>query len=327
LYLGWLYGGYWTASSFVLMTIIVSLVDFVMPEYKYNFIKDDFSEREIKLLNFMPIGYIMGYLVLLYLYILNASSLSMFELVLSVVSLGLASSINLSACHELVHKRSSSLRMAVGKIGLISNLNLQFEDAHVFGHHKNMATIYDYHYVKEGQNVYEYIIGSLKGTFNASLKHKIVSWKGNWSNKVVVSVLMVLTIILPVLSIYFVTDIYGALLFFAQAFIGIAVLEAISYIQHYGLQRSEMSGKYEKINGSHSWDHYGYASSFMTLMLQRHADHHKNSGREYYLLKTENLAPRLPFGYPTMISIVLITPLWNKVMGKFMTLEKCEVTV
>ena len=50
--------------------------------------------------------------------------------------------------------------------------------------------------------------------------------------------------------------------------------------------------------------------------LQRHADHHLNPGRPYAALQPQAQSPRLPTGYPGMIPLALVPPLWFAVMNR-----------
>ena len=67
----------------------------------------------------------------------------------------------------------------------------------------------------------------------------------------------------------------ASLTFLGCAAGAILLLEAVSYIQHYGLQRRRLpSGAFEKVAVEHSWDANYLVSSATLLRLQRHAHHH-----------------------------------------------------
>ncbi|MEM8755071.1 MAG: alkane 1-monooxygenase, partial [Pseudomonadota bacterium] len=52
--------------------------------------------------------------------------------------------------------------------------------------------------------------------------------------------------------------------------------------------------------------------------LQRHSDHHYKPDRRYPLLQTydEAEAPQLPYGYPLMVLMAMIPPVWFRVMNR-----------
>ena len=107
----------------------------------------------------------------------------------------------------------------------------------------------------------------------------------------------------------------GLIFFFAQSAIAIFQLEAINYIEHYGLQRREVSpGIYEEAGERHSWNTNQRLTNHVLFNLGRHADHHNFAGRRYQLLRNEPRAPQMPAGYGTMMLLALFPPLWRRVM-------------
>jgi alkane 1-monooxygenase len=71
-----------------------------------------------------------------------------------------------------------------------------------------------------------------------------------------------------------------------------------------------VEGKYERVNPLHSWNASHLVSNFFLFQLQRHSDHHANAIKRYQVLNHYDDSPQLPFGYPTMILIALLPPLW-----------------
>jgi alkane 1-monooxygenase len=105
--------------------------------------------------------------------------------------------------------------------------------------------------------------------------------------------------------------------FFAQSFLAFTLLELVNYVEHYGIMRKEISpGKYERVNPIHSWNASQLLSNFFLFQLQRHSDHHANAIKRYQVLNHYDVSPQLPFGYPTMILIATVPPLWFGMMNK-----------
>jgi alkane 1-monooxygenase len=50
--------------------------------------------------------------------------------------------------------------------------------------------------------------------------------------------------------------------------------------------------------------------------LSRHSDHHAHPHKKYQLLEHFDESPQLPRGYPGMMLIATIPPLWFVVMNK-----------
>ncbi len=72
--------------------------------------------------------------------------------------------------------------------------------------------------------------------------------------------------------------------------------------------------KYERVNPLHSWNLSHLISNFFLFQLQRHSDRHTNAIKRYQVDHYQVSLQLLP-GYPTMILIALIAPLWFKIMN------------
>ena len=105
------------------------------------------------------------------------------------------------------------------------------------------------------------------------------------------------------------------LLLVPQAILGFGLLEAVNYLEHYGLvRRRTPAGRYEKVDARHSWNSDRVVTNLFLFQLQRHSDHHAHPLRRYQALRTFDESPRLPHGYATMILIALIPGLWRRIM-------------
>jgi alkane 1-monooxygenase len=92
-------------------------------------------------------------------------------------------------------------------------------------------------------------------------------------------------------------------------------LEIINYVEHYGLQRRQLStGRYERVTHHHSWNAAQRLTNGMLFQLQRHADHHAHPRRRYQVLQHHEDSPQLPAGYAGMFVLALIPPLWRYVV-------------
>jgi alkane 1-monooxygenase len=104
----------------------------------------------------------------------------------------------------------------------------------------------------------------------------------------------------------------GMFFFLLLAMLSKSLLEAINYIEHYGLVRER--GK--PIEMRHSWNSNHCISSLYLCNVTRHSDHHRASNLKFWELNAcDESAPTLPFGYLGMLYILLITPfLYKKIM-------------
>jgi len=90
----------------------------------------------------------------------------------------------------------------------------------------------------------------------------------------------------------------------AYSLLTVFFLEAINYIEHYGLRRKkDENGIYEPVNIKHSWNAPHRYTNYLIFKLQRHSDHHANAYKPYQILNTYADSPTLLGGY----TLALIT--------------------
>jgi alkane 1-monooxygenase len=90
----------------------------------------------------------------------------------------------------------------------------------------------------------------------------------------------------------------------------------VQYIEHYGLQRKKVNDKrYEDTNPTHSWNSNHTMGRLFLFELSRHSDHHYQPHRKYQILKSHKNSPQMPTGYPGMMLLSLIPPLWFRLMN------------
>lgn len=99
--------------------------------------------------------------------------------------------------------------------------------------------------------------------------------------------------------------------------VAFTLLEAINYIEHYGLLRiKKPSGNYERVDMQHSWNSNHQLGRIMLYELTYHADHHIKASKKYQMLEHVPESPQLPTGYPGSILLALVPPLWFRVMNR-----------
>jgi alkane 1-monooxygenase len=105
---------------------------------------------------------------------------------------------------------------------------------------------------------------------------------------------------------------------FIQAFIAITLLEAVNYLEHYGMLRQRVGApgreRYERVDPTHSWNSNNIATNVLLYHLQRHSDHHAKPTRRYQALRDYEESPALPTGYAGMILLSLVPWAWRRVM-------------
>jgi alkane 1-monooxygenase len=230
------------------------------------------------------------------------------------VTVGIVTGVGINAAHELGHKRES-LEHWASKIALAPTLYGHFFVEHNWGHHKRVSTPEDPASSRLGESFYRFwprtVFGSLRSAWNLEAtrlrrKGQRVLSPGNrvlhaWS----LSVLLwgtVLTLggleLLPFLLV--------------QAVVGFTLLEAVNYVEHYGLLRQkDAAGRYERVRPRHSWNNNHVVTNLLLYQLQRHSDHHENPARRFVALRHLDEAPQLPAGYAAMILVALVPPAWR----------------
>ncbi len=242
-----------------------------------------------------------------------------YELVGYTLSMGIMCGIyGINIAHELGH-RKSWYEKTMSKSLLLSSLYMHFHIEHNRGHHKRVGTIEDPATSRRGESVYSFWLRSI--------------WFGYWSawnierkrlkqnklsfisihNEMIVYHLLEITLLI---SIYQVFGGLSMICFIAAAIIGILLLETVNYIEHYGLKRKKSDTGYERVMHAHSWNSDHVLGRLMLFELSRHSDHHQKASKHYQLLKHWDDSPQMPTGYPGMMILSLIPPLWFYVMHK-----------
>ena len=97
---------------------------------------------------------------------------------------------------------------------------------------------------------------------------------------------------------------FGLIIALSIAFVAKILLEAVNYIEHYGLVRKEGA----KVFPRHSWNSNHLMSNIMLYNLSRHSHHHEKAYLEFWELEPYDDAPEMPYGYLSMIYIALLLP-------------------
>ena len=103
--------------------------------------------------------------------------------------------------------------------------------------------------------------------------------------------------------------------FIVAAVMGFILLETVNYIEHYGLQREKKGDLYERVMPAHSWNSDHVIGRLVLFELSRHSDHHYKASRKYQILRHMEESPQMPTGYPGMMLMATIPPLWFKIMN------------
>ena len=237
-----------------------------------------------------------------------------------ILSMGLVcGGYGINVAHELGH-RNNKFEQFLSKTLLLSSLYMHFFIEHNRGHHKRVSTKEDPSSARYGENIFSFWIRSVfTGYISAwniefSRLKRVKKFKFSLENEMLRFQLIQ---VLFVSSIYFVFGTQITIYFLFAAVMGFLLLETVNYIEHYGLQRKiNINGKYERVQPFHSWNSNHPVGRIMLFELSRHSDHHFNASRKYQVLKNHDNSPEMPTGYPGMMILSLIPPLWFYIMNK-----------
>ncbi len=253
-------------------------------------------------------------------YLFAKGNLAAFEQIGLLLSVGICTGgIGITLAHEFLHKPRKMERF-LSKVLLLFVSYMHFYIEHLRGHHRRVATPEDPASARYGENFYGFYGRTLKGSFtdawslerNRLEKKKISFW--HWRNQMLWFTGLPV-VLATVLGLTFGWQ--GAVFFVAQSWLAMTLLEAVNYVEHYGLARQQIRpGVYEAVAVHHSWNSNHTLTNCLLFMLQRHSDHHAHQSRDYQILRQFDTSPQLPAGYPTMILLALVPPLWKTVMHK-----------
>jgi alkane 1-monooxygenase len=241
------------------------------------------------------------------------------ELIVFAFAVGtVTGGMGITIAHELGH-RASRLDRGIAKALLVSVCYGHFFVEHVRGHHVRVATPDDPATAPRGMSVYRFIPRSVAGGFAHAWRLERMrlerAGRSAWhpANWVLTGSMLSLALIALAWGA---SGPGGALLLALQAAWAFVLLEIINYVEHYGLQRRRVGGRYEPVREEHSWNADFTVSNWVLFNLQLHSDHHAHMNKPFEALRTVDNAPRLPAGYPTMVLLALVPPLWFSVMDR-----------
>jgi alkane 1-monooxygenase len=232
-------------------------------------------------------------------------------------TLGALNGIAINTAHELGHKKEH-LERWFAKIALAPTGYGHFFIEHNRGHHVRVATPEDPASSRLGESFWAFlprtVLGSLRNGWGLERSRLHRMGKQTFSARNDVLNAWAMTVMLWVaLTAAFGVGILPYLVI--QAVFGFCLLEAVNYLEHYGLVRQRLeNGRWERVSPRHSWNNNNVTTNLFLYHLQRHSDHHANPTRRYQALRHFEESPQLPSGYATMIVLCYFPPLWRRVM-------------
>lgn len=319
-FVGLALGDWWTWLAVVQSYVLFPFLDWMVPADPRN--PDPAEERALssrpgyRLLTASAVPIQIG-LIVFGGSIVTAPGATMVEMIGGTVAVGVSSgAFGIVVAHELMHQRRGERWLS--RVLMSSVTYAHFCVEHVQGHHVLVATPSDPASAPLGQSLYRFLLRTTLGGWRSAWRIEVarLTRKGHAvlhpRNRILQDLIVSAGLGAGAALLW---GWAGLLFFFAQSAIAILQLEAINYIEHYGLQRREISpGVYEAADTRHSWNTHQRLTNNALFNLGRHADHHNFAGRRYQLLRHEPDAPQMPAGYVTMLLLAFVPPLWRRVM-------------
>ncbi len=280
------------------------------------------SERELWVYNLLLWLWVpcqLGVSVYTFWQIHIPGHLSTSESIALTLVLGKVAALTIATGHELVH-RTAKWERTLGELLLSSIAFAQYQTEHVFVHHRHVGTPADPAFAAKGQSFWSYLPWSLFGRvivtwrveYDRLARLGLPAWRPTnplWRYNLLTAAWVALYA--------WMGGWFGVGLYFLQSLVAIIILCVIDYVEHYGLSRQILpSGRYERTEPRHSWNASHLVSNWASWNVQRHSDHHRMAVRPYPLLQhfDEDIAPQLPYNYTVMAALVLIPPLWFRIV-------------
>ena len=327
-YLSFTQRGVLTYSAFLYAYAMIPLIEFFLKNDKRNLseLEESLAKKNIAydIILYVSVGLHLV-LLSLFLFSLEDATLQTNEVVGRVLSMGLVTTFAINLAHELGHRQTWGEQF-LSKLMLLTTLMMHFFIEHNRGHHKNVATFEDPSTARKGETVYAFwfraILNEYLSAWRLEKKRLDVIKQSNFSfqNEMVqFHIIQVLFVGL----IYFLFGGYILLAFLFNAAIAYLSFETVQYLEHYGLQRKRNEkGRLERVKAHHSWNSNHVFGRLMMFNLSRHSDHHYKAHKKYQVLNHHDDAPQLPTGYPGMMILSLIPPLWFHIMNPKLEAQK-----
>lgn len=243
----------------------------------------------------------------------------------------LSGALGITIAHELGHS-PRRLDRIMAWVLMTSVFYAHFMVEHYRGHHPRAATFDDPATARRGESLWHFLRRSLRNSLVHAWQlegRRLQQLKRGWGRSPLVWVFTAKAVFLLVLILAMALP----LLVFCmlQSLIAVTLLEAVNYIEHYGLLRRGKDsrrirqsdnertdwrlGRREPFGPMHAWNADHVFTNSLLINLQRHSDHHINPWKSYADLVHLGASPQLPTGYAGCILLAMVPPLWFAVMN------------
>lgn len=230
----------------------------------------------------------------------------------ATLSTGIWQGMGIIFGHELAHTKGFSFVISRWMMALSGSAHFCF--AHVYNHHLELGDEVDPATAPRGRSLYAHLVYSYfgqsmfsKGMEEARLKKMdkdFWSWDNRWIRGFAMS--------LPTVALFsYVGGWFGVGIMFVVWVWSNFELEALNYMEHYGLIR--VPG--QPIEYRHSWDNSTAVTSLAFIEIGRQGDHHDRGETHFWELAPVG-SPDGGWGYLHEFAVALVPPLYHSIMKK-----------
>lgn len=323
IYFSFISRGIYTYTAVFILFVIIPLFELLFKGTTENFAPEiEETEKDNPVYNLILFSIFPLQFLLLICFLIQVSDdhLQVYERIGMIIAMGLSCGIlGINVAHELGH-RSTPYEQWMSKFLLMTSLYMHFFIEHNKGHHKNVSTDEDPASSRIGESLYAFYRRSIMNSWKSAWqieKRRLDKLGGKtWSfQNEMIQFIMIQTVFCLCIWSYFGLTVF--LSFLIAAVLGFHLLETVNYIQHYGLRRKKRNeDDYDRTLPIHSWNANESFGRILLFEMTRHSDHHYKSNRAYQILRHHDESPQMPTGYPGMMILALIPPLWFKVMNQ-----------
>jgi alkane 1-monooxygenase len=328
---GFYMGGWWNYMSAVFVFILIPLIDAQVglddenvPESEVKIVSEEFYYRFVTYVwTYFQVAFLLWAMWQIAVHPFTTAELMGFVIGVPLVTGG----IGITVAHELGHKKPAIERL-YAQILLMTVCYMHFYIEHNKGHHVHVGTPLDPATSRRGENFYAFWWRSVSGGYLSAWRLEAERLRKRGLSPYSLQNMMIWYTLLPFvfgISVAWIFSFWAGQaafwpvlgFFLIQSVLAFTLLELVNYIEHYGILRREVApGRYEKVNTLHSWNANQLVSNFFLFQLQRHSDHHAYAHKRYQVLRHIPESPQLPAGYPAMILLAMVPPLWFAIMDK-----------
>uniref|UniRef100_UPI0032EF0A31 alkane 1-monooxygenase n=1 Tax=Ekhidna sp. TaxID=2608089 RepID=UPI0032EF0A31 len=261
---------------------------------------------------------IQFFLLGVFLFSMTETNLTLVDKIGRISGMGLMCGvIGINVAHELGHRKKWHEQL-MAKALLLTSLYMHFFIEHNRGHHKNVSTKEDPSSARYGEMLYSFWVRSVVFAYLSAWKLESKRLRKLGKSPFSVHNEMLRFQIIQIVFTLAIGLTFGWIVmgyFIIAAVIGFLLLETVNYIEHYGLERDKKGDVYERVMPYHSWNSDHKLGRIILFELSRHSDHHYIASRKYQILRHIDDSPQMPTGYPGMMILATIPPIWFSIMN------------